>query len=74
MCAAAGVKARATVVDHIQRHRGNRALFFGGPFQSLCKGCHDGAKQQEERIGYSTAIGADGMPTDARHPFNRGSE
>jgi hypothetical protein len=71
MCGAAGVKTAATIVDHIERHRGDRARFFGGPFQSLCKACHDGAKQQAEALGYSTKIGADGLPTDPRHPFNK---
>lgn len=72
MCAAAGVKTRATIVDHIERHRGRRELFFGGPFQSLCKPCHDRTKQQAERLGYATTIGADGLPTDPKHPFFRG--
>lgn len=72
MCAEAGVKTRAAIVDHVERHRGDRARFFGGPFQSLCKPCHDRAKQQQEKLGYSTKIGADGLPVDPLHPFNRG--
>ncbi len=71
MCAKAGVKTPARVVDHIKRHRGDRRLFFGGPFQSLCKHCHDSTKQRMERLGYSNEIGADGLPVDPRHPFNR---
>ncbi len=70
-CAEAGVLTPATVVDHITRHRGDRRLFFSGPFQSLCKRCHDTSKQQAERLGYSTKLGADGLPTDPAHPFNR---
>lgn len=71
MCAEADMRTRARVVDHVKPHRGDRALFFGGPFQSLCKRCHDSAKQQAETLGYSTKIGPDGLPTDPRHPFNR---
>jgi hypothetical protein len=71
ICAEAGVRTPADIVDHITRHRGDRALFFGGPFQSLCKACHDRTKQQAEKLGYSTKIGPDGLPSDPRHPFNR---
>ncbi len=70
MCAAEGVKTKAIVADHIKPHRGNAALFWSGPFQSLCKRCHDSTKQRAERLGYSTAIGLDGLPSDPRHPFN----
>lgn len=71
MCAAAGVRTRATVVDHIERHRGDPAKFWRGPFQSLCGHHHDSTKQQAERLGYRTEIGADGVPIDPSHPFNR---
>lgn len=71
MCAEAGVRTKADTVDHVVRHRGDRCLFFGGPFQSLCKRCHDTRKQSEEKLGYSTKLGADGLPSDPRHPFNR---
>jgi 5-methylcytosine-specific restriction endonuclease McrA len=72
MCAEAGVKTKATTVDHVHRHRGNHSLFFDfRNTQSLCKRCHDSTKQAEEVRGYSTKIGADGLPADPRHPFNR---
>jgi hypothetical protein len=74
MCAAAGVKTRATIVDHVKRHF-NRiaALFFSfDNTQSLCKRCHDSVKQSAESLGYSNEIGADGLPTDRRHPFFKG--
>lgn len=71
-CAEAGVRTQATTVDHVQRHCGNRVLFFDLlNTQSLCKPCHDSTKQAEEARGYSTKIGADGLPTDPKHPFNR---
>jgi 5-methylcytosine-specific restriction protein A len=53
-----------------------------GPIQSeeaTGKPCHDGPIQSEEatgkakrRVGYSNAVGPDGLPTDPRHPFNAG--
>jgi 5-methylcytosine-specific restriction endonuclease McrA len=36
------------VCDHVEPHRGNVEKFWAGPFQTLCKGCHDGVKQKEE--------------------------
>lgn len=47
-CAFCGAKAE--VVDHIQRHRGNPALLFNwNNLQALCKRCHDSEKQRQER-------------------------
>lgn len=72
MCVTDGGATVASVVDHITPHRGSDELFFDyGNTQSLCKAHHDGAKQREERHGYSTAVGLDGLPTDPRHPWNR---
>lgn len=40
------------VADHIIPHRGDRDLFLDrANLQCLCKTCHDGAKQREERRG-----------------------
>lgn len=72
MCTEDGRKTLATVADHIKPHRGIEALFFSPRnLQSLCTEHHDRAKQSEERLGYSKAIGLDGWPTDERHPGNR---
>lgn len=62
----------AAVADHRTAHKGDAALFWDAAnVQTLCKPCHDGAKQSEEARGYSTEIGADGFPIDPRHPANR---
>ena len=64
----------ATVVDHIIPHRGDKTLFWDETnWQSLCKTCHDGAKQAEEKNGYATAVGLDGWPLDPLHPSNVGN-
>jgi 5-methylcytosine-specific restriction protein A len=40
------------VADHIVPHRGDPALFWDpANLQTLCKPCHDGLKQAEERRG-----------------------
>lgn len=45
LCAACwltGTVREATVVDHVQPHRGDKRLFWlSGNWQSLCKPCHD---------------------------------
>jgi 5-methylcytosine-specific restriction enzyme A len=71
MCLDQGIVMPATVADHFIPHRGDPQLFWFGCLQSLCWPHHNGTKQQEEKKGFSHDIGADGFPTDARHPFNR---
>lgn len=50
-----------TIVDHVEPHRGDRVKFFSGPFQGLCKRCHDSGKQAREKRG-NKKIGKDGWP------------
>lgn len=71
MCAVGGFRTTATVVDHVEPHRGDPTKFWSGPFQSLCSHHHNAAKQRVEKLGYSTELGADGLPIDPLHPFNR---
>lgn len=45
-------KAPELVADHRIAHRGDETLFWAPEnLQCLCKRCHDGAKQREERGG-----------------------
>jgi len=71
MCADEGRTVAATIVDHVNRHFSDWTMFFGGELQSLCKQHHDSKKQSIERRGYDTSIGADGWPTDPKHPTFR---
>lgn len=49
-CAMPGCDAKATTVDHIIPHRGDRALFWNRRnWQPLCTHCHNSAKQRLER-------------------------
>ena len=52
-CARRGVRTRATVVDHVEPHRGDWTKFINRDnLQSLCKRCHDqktAREQAEER-------------------------
>ena len=49
-CAERGVYTKATVVDHIIPHRGDRLLFWDkSNWQALCKYCHDKKTGDEDR-------------------------
>ena len=64
----------ATVVDHIIPHKGDPVLFFSSDnLQSLCKQCHDSAKQSAEKRGVA-AVGCDedGTPLDPTHHWRGG--
>jgi HNH endonuclease. len=40
------------VADHVRPHRGDPVMFWAeGNVECLCKACHDGMKQREERRG-----------------------
>lgn len=50
MCGSTWTDTSMLVADHIQPHRGNECLFWDAAnLWCLCKPCHDGAKQREER-------------------------
>ena len=52
MCLAEGKTTAASVVDHIEPHRGNRDLFFSyANTQSLCETHHNRDKQRMEASG-----------------------
>jgi 5-methylcytosine-specific restriction protein A len=71
-CLQKGLVVEARVVDHIDRHFGDKTTFFTGRTQNLCFACHDVFKRQIERGGgFTREVGADGFPTDPAHPFNR---
>src|SRR5262245_3131950 len=61
----------AEVVHHLVRHQGDRTKFFTTPLQSVCKSCHDGIIQKQEKAGFHDEIGLDGWPTDPAHPANK---
>ncbi len=59
----------AGVVNHRTPHKGDWDLFIDpANHESVCKPCHDGEIQSEERRGHSTRVGVDGWPIDERHP------
>lgn len=70
-CRRLGRITPATVCDHVDPHRGDEAKFWSGPFQSLCKDCHDSPKQKQEATGIIAGVSSDGRPIDPSHPWNR---
>jgi len=72
LCAKLGKVTPATVVDHRKPHRGDEELFFDeNNLDSMCKPCHDGAKQQMEKSGTLRGCDLGGVPLDSNHHWNR---
>lgn len=72
-CMDRGKATPATIIDHINPHRGDEALFFNYlNTQSLCKACHDSVKQSFEKTGTMKGCNKDGMPIDIGHHWNTG--
>ena len=72
LCERQGITTAATVVDHIQEHKGDYDLFWNQDnWQSLCASCHSGIKRMQEHHGYSQAADANGIPLDNNHPWNK---
>lgn len=70
-CKRLGKVTPASIADHIKAHRGDEVLFFDPKnLQSLCKSCHDGAKQQFEKSGVMRGCDLSGIPVDADHHWN----
>ena len=62
----------ATVVHHIEPHRGDWRIFKDeSNWRAVCKKCHDSKEQSIERMGYDKGVGADGWPVDPKHPVNK---
>lgn len=49
-CLRHGLTVAALVADHVDPHNDDWDKFINGELQSLCKPCHDGDKQREERF------------------------
>lgn len=63
-----GFAVPATVVDHVEPHRGDMVKFWDeSNWQSLCKHCHDSHKKRLELSGVEIGCDADGMPIDKGH-------
>lgn len=70
-CQRLGRVTAATVVDHIQPHKGDQALFWRrSNWQALCQPCHDRIKALEEAGGRDPGCDALGLPVDPLHPWN----
>jgi hypothetical protein len=54
----------ATVCDHVNGHPAGEteAMFWDGPFQSLCRDCHNSDKARIERGREFRGCDADGWP------------
>lgn len=75
LCVRCDVKGRttvATVVNHRIPHKGDSKLFWDRKnWEPVCKPCHDGEIQREERSGFVVGSDLNGRPLDPLHPWNR---
>lgn len=72
MCSVLGHVTAATVVDHKIPHKGDESLFFDDDnLQSLCKTCHDSAKQRLEKSGSLPGCDVNGWPLDPNSHWYR---
>lgn len=70
-CQALGRVTAAQVVDHKTPHKGDAELFHDPDnLQSLCKTCHDSAKQRQEKSGHLVGCDASGIPVDPGHHWS----
>lgn len=49
LCGRIEVNTSQLVCDHVEPHGGDVERFWAGPFQTLCKLCHDSDKQRLEK-------------------------
>ena len=73
LCHDAGRLTRATVVDHIEPHKGDKRLFWDrSNHQPLCAPCHNGPKKASEMGDPRRGADASGMPLDPQHHWFSG--
>lgn len=76
-----GLHVRATVVDHVTPHRGDKVLFWNQDnWQPLCTSCHNSKTASMDGGGYNKQVRDDvvmrgckenGEPADPHHHWNR---
>lgn len=72
MCQEIGRFVTASVVDHIEPHKGDMDKFWSGPFQSLCNHCHNSHKKRLESGGGVVGCDLNGFPIDPAHHWQAG--
>lgn len=62
----------ATVVDHIEPHKGDDELFWDQDnWAALCQACHNAHKQRLEKSGMVMGCNVNGAPDDPSHPWHK---
>jgi len=71
LCEARGRTTAASLVDHVDPHRGDVERFWNNEFQALCATCHNSVKKRQEEGGYLVGCDVDGWPVDPNHFWNK---
>src|SRR5262249_10141293 len=64
-CLERGIVTPAEICDHVEAHRGDVNKFWLGPFQSLCKRCHDRSGSSRRAVSASILAWMAGLWTRA---------
>jgi hypothetical protein len=70
-CLAVNLVRPAEVVHHIEPHGGDRAKFYLGRLESLCRDCHE---KEHGRANNEPWIGTDGLPLPPEQQAQRERE
>jgi len=69
-CLSQGHVTPATVCNHADKDsKATVEGFFGGPFTSECKPCHDSVIQKQEKRGHLIGCDESGTPLDPNSPW-----
>jgi hypothetical protein len=70
ICEEQGRIIAATIVDHIEPHKGDAAKFWNvDNWQSLCANCNNSLKQQLETTGHFSGTNKDGEPLESTNSW-----
>ena len=61
-CIISDIVTEASVVHHVEPHRGDWEKFWAGPFEALCAPCHNRFGQLEDHGRKTIHFGPDGWP------------
>ena len=70
-CERQGKTEIAVLTHHVepQREGDHETKFWAGPYEGLCRDCHEAQHGRPVALPYRKDIGLDGQPLDPEHPY-----